>query len=69
MAALSLHGLLPPEFPREAWNLAIGVWFKLGGTQRTEVPHRLFRLHAGQLALPLSIPISSLRAGGDCDGG
>ena len=33
MAALSIHGLLPPEFPREACNLAVGIWFKLGGTQ------------------------------------
>ena len=59
LAALSLHGLLPHDFPREAWNLSIGSWFKLGGTQRSGVPHRLFRFRAGQVALPLSIPVAS----------
>ena len=59
MAALSLHGLLPCDFPREAWNGAVGSWFKLGGTQRSAVPHRLFHFRAGQVALPLSIPVTS----------
>ena len=59
MAALSIHGLLPPEFPREAWNLAVGSWFKLGGTQRAECPHRLFNVPAGQVAIPLSIPLKA----------
>ena len=57
MAALSMHGLLPHEFPREAWNLAVGIWFKLGGTQLADCPHRLFNIPAGQVAIPVSIPL------------
>ena len=49
MAALSMHGLLPHEFPREAWNLAVGIWFRLGGTQLADCPHRLFNIPAGQV--------------------
>ena len=59
MAALSLHGMLPLGFLREAWNLAVGIWFKLGGTQRVDCPHRLFHVPAGQVALPLSIPLKA----------
>ena len=39
VAALSLHGLLPESFPRHAWNLAVGTWFRLGGTQKTSMAH------------------------------
>ena len=39
--------------------MAIGIWFKLGGTQLADPPHRLFRFQAGQLTIPLSIPVTS----------
>ena len=44
VAALSLHGLLPESFPRHAWNLAVGTWFRLrlGGTQKTSMAHKLY---------------------------
>ncbi len=45
VAALSLHGLLPDSFPREAWNLAVGTWFWLGGTQNASMSHRLYCLY------------------------
>ena len=53
VAALSLHGLLPDSFPRHAWNLAVGTWFRLGGTQKTSMGHQLYRIPAGQQTLPL----------------
>ena len=53
VAALSLHGLLPDSFPRHAWNLAVGTWFRLGGTQKTSMGHQLCRIPAGQQTLPL----------------
>ena len=59
MAALSVHGLLPHEFPREAWNLAVRIWFKLGGTQLADCPHHLFNIPAGQVAIPVSIPLQA----------
>ena len=54
-----MHGLLPHEFPREAWNLAVGIWFKLGGTQLADCPHRLFNIPAGQVAILVSIPLKA----------
>ena len=58
VAALSLHGLLPDSFPRHAWNLAVGTWFRLGGTQKTSMGHQLYCIPAGQQTLPLpqSVP-------------
>ena len=53
VAALSLHGLLPDSFPRHAWNLAVGAWFRLGGTQKTSMGHQLYRIPAGQQTMPL----------------
>ena len=53
VAALSLHGLLPDSFPRHAWNLAVGTWFRLGGTQKTSMGHQLYRIPAGQQTMPL----------------
>ena len=53
VAALSLHGLLPESFPRHAWNLAVGTWFRLGGTQKTSMAHKLYCIPAGQQTMPL----------------
>ena len=71
LAALSLHGLLPQEFPREAWNLAVGAWFRLGGTQKANVSHCLYSFQAGQCSQPLSQPAAGspqCLVGFTCDG-
>ena len=59
VAALSLHGLLPDSFPRHAWNLAVGAWFRLGGTQKTSMGHQLFRYLQDSRPMP---PPSALSA-------
>ena len=53
LAALSLHGLLPCGFSRDDWNWAVGRWWLLGGTQRNGLRHRLYRIPAGQLSVPV----------------
>ena len=63
VADLSLHGLLPDSFPRHAWNLAVGTWFRLGGTQKTSMRHQLYRIPAGQQTLPL---LQSVNASPKC---
>ena len=59
VAALSLHGLLPDSFPRHAWNLAVGTWFRLGGTQKTRMAHKLYCIPAGQQTMPLPQSVSA----------
>ena len=59
VAALSLHGLLPESFPRHAWNLAVGTWFRLGGTQKTSMAHKLYCIPAGQQTMPLPQSVSA----------
>ena len=51
VAALSMHGLLPDSFPRHAWNLAVGTWFRLGGTHKTGMAHKLYCIPAGQQSM------------------
>ena len=45
-------GQLPESFPRHAWNLAVGTWFRLEGTQTTSLAHKLC-IPAGQQTMPL----------------
>ena len=53
LAALSLHALLPPGFPREEWNWAIGCWFQLGGTQREGIHRCLYQVPRSHFSVPL----------------
>ena len=59
VAALSMHGLLPDSFPRHAWNLAVGTWFRLGGTHKTGMAHKLYCIPAGLQSMPLLQSVSA----------